>query len=70
MMTILDRASYAAKQWTDHLAGSAVIGQDLYLTISHPQRDEGAAYIIPQQCRVKPESGNFTTLWTDQSGEP
>jgi hypothetical protein len=41
MMNILDRASYAAKQWTDQLAKSAVIGQDLYLTISHPQRDEG-----------------------------
>ena len=41
MMTILDRASYAAKQWTDQLAGSAVIGQDLYLTLSHPQKDEG-----------------------------
>ena len=41
MMTILDRASYAAKQWTDQLAGSALIGQDLYLTIIHPQREEG-----------------------------
>ena len=46
VMTILDRASYAAKQWTDQLATSALIGQDLYLTITHPHREEGKISLI------------------------
>ena len=41
LMSIIDKASFTARQWAEHLATNAFIGQELYLTISHPQRDEG-----------------------------
>ena len=63
MMTILDRASYAAKQWTDQLAGSALIGQDLYLTISHPQREEGEIYMSTTNSERKVRFSISLTCW-------
>ena len=62
-MTILDRASYAAKQWTDQLAGSALIGQDLYLTISHPQREEGEIYMSTTNSERKVRFYISLTCW-------
>ncbi|RUS74487.1 hypothetical protein EGW08_017762 [Elysia chlorotica] len=67
LMSIIDKASFTARQWAAHLAASAFIGQELYLTISHAQRDEGPAFIIPRECRVRPATGNFTTIWRHDS---
>ncbi|KAK3756494.1 hypothetical protein RRG08_061555 [Elysia crispata] len=69
LMSIIDKASFTARQWAEHLATNAFIGQELYLTISHPQRDEGQAFIIPRECRVRPATGNFTTIWHHDSNQ-
>ncbi|GFO39562.1 hypothetical protein PoB_006606700 [Plakobranchus ocellatus] len=63
LMSIINKASFTARRWAEHLVSNAFIGQELYLTISHPQKDEGQAFIIPRTCRIRPDTGNFTTIW-------